>query len=293
MNPEEFTGPEEEPKTAAELELPESGEGTQAQPGPPPDDEEQHFIRIDTRKWAEEMTRLEREDPRYKEIFHARIGQRAQRKYGPELQSWQQRYNDLQRSIQQEKIRAIPPADLGPQLAANPALAAQYAEAMRPANPLELAQQNFWGRINRSLTEAIENGLPDERAAELAKEVEEGKYGDVSVDEFFQEFGKNILGAVVEARLGSGSSNSANPPSTPTPTQASALQPPAVNPNLLSGAPTNGQASRGNKGWTISQTEYQELLQRSDKFVERFPADDDWDKAISAGMIEGLGPHAS
>ena len=111
--------------------------------------------------------------------------------------------------------------------------------------------------------------------------MESGKYDSMDVPTFLNKFYGEIINTLVESRDSS----------TPnTPSQKASTSQPVVNPNLLQGAAPSGQTThRGNK---MSKEEYNRLLQNSAEFIKRFPEENDLDKAIASGMIEGMGPNS-
>ena len=281
--------PEDEPGVIGEV----TEETTSQEPAAPsePEDEEQHFIKLDRRKWPEELSRLEREDNHFKEVFRSRIGKRAERIYKPQLQEWEYKYNQLNENIQRNQITSVPQAELAQRLLQDPNFAQQYHQLQNPDPSRDLVVQVDTG-IARIISRAIDAGLPDEKAEELVKEVYDNKYGDATIQDFFNQFENRVFSETVNYLKNTGTQTQEVPP---VQTQANTSQAPVTNaPNLAlaAGAPV-GNGTRGKAG--IKYTKEQVLNWQAtdpERYFREFPHDDDFETAVAAGQIAGMGPNS-
>lgn len=252
-------------------------------------EEDDNYIRIDKRNYAGELSRLEQEDPHFKEVFRARVGQRAKRLYQPQLDDWEKRYNDLETNIRRQAIQNIPQEQLGQELARNPQLAAEYANITRQPSQEEVLGYQLNQEIHRILYEAVENGLPDDKAEELYKDVTDGKYDENNAGfaDFLLKFRKDVFGATLASRT------TTQPQTQQVQTQEQPQQQTPSNPNLTTGVPVVGTTSRGktNGRYIATKAQIDEWTSGNPaKFIEMFPGPTDFDDAVKAGRIQGMGP---
>lgn len=276
----------EEPKTAAELEEIQPDVQTPEEPS-----DEEHYIKIDKRQYGQEIQRLQREDPHFKEVFGAIVGQRAAWKYKPEIDQKARELEELRASIRREQFKQVPQEQLGQELARNPQLAAEYHQINQTQDPVVQQAIQMDQYVRGVLSDAMEAGLPDDEAQKLYDKAITTNF--TNPQEYLSQFRKEVIGTtakllgetrqVVQQQIPDTQSAGTTivGVSTNTPNQA-----------VLTGAPV-GSGTRNGVTRRYTKEQIDSLLAGDPaKFMKEFPDDGDFERAIASGAISGMGPNS-
>ena len=294
MDPETIPGLEtEEPKTLAELTDPTSVEPViGAESSTPetttPEDEAQHYLRIDKRMLAKEIDRLEREDQDFRSVYNSKIGHKAAKQYQPQIEQLQREKADIEREAFRTWVNAQSSEDITKRFNTDPQFAKAYADLVH-MTPQQIAIQKQAEDMQRSVVQqvesildsALERGLPEETVEVFKKSVwQEAKYDEISktqgMNAAIMALNRDIMDALVTHHKQPVIPVSPNG-NTPTPNSA-----------LLTGSANTGSPASRKPGVKYTREEV-EKLQREDprKFLQIFPGDDDFENAIRKGEISG------
>ena len=163
----EYAPGDERPESS----IPETPEST-------PSDEEVHFIKLDRRNLQQEIARLEKEDPEFANTFNSYIGNKAKRKYQPQIDELHAQLEANRSELRRREILAMEDKDIDERFANDPAFAKEYAEIVHRDPNIE-ASITDKRRMNNALSEVMifaSDNLPEEKVKEFTKAVAEGKY---------------------------------------------------------------------------------------------------------------------
>ena len=309
--------PDSEPKTLAEIQSGASTAGTQeniipeptaAEPttqpqssAPSPEkseevnsDEEAHYLtlKVDKRQLGREIDRIAREVPEFGQVFNSQIGNKAARKYQPQLEELRAQKLEAEQAAFRYYVQTLPEDQLRNRFNTDPQFAAAYTSLVH-ATPEQTqqvqVQSQIRNQINSIYTMAEERGLPEDEIQAIEKDLKSGKFDTgQGVQADLAKFNQHVLDKIIEYRTQTAVGQAA------TIAQVQTQNQPASNPKLLTGSANNGSAAaRGPAGvkWTKAEIEHMRSYQPK-KFLELFPSDDAELSAIRNGEIDGMGPRA-
>ena len=147
-------------------------------PEPAPLDED-NYLKIDRKNFAQEITRLQREDPEFANVFNSMVGNKAKRTYQPQLDELNADRVALRQELRRREILAMEDKEIEDKFSSDPAFAKEYAEVVHrspEATRADIDNRRVLSAINDVVSDALDNGLPEEKAAEFLKAVGEGRY---------------------------------------------------------------------------------------------------------------------
>ena len=249
----------------AEPQLNGAGDGT-----PDSEDEEQYFIRLDKRKWAEELSRLEREDPQgFGQAFHSRIGSRAAERHLPKIREMEVELENERRTRRHLELASMSKEEVESQYASDQRFAQEWTEFIH-SNPEELeARREFvraQNRVESLFARARSRGVPEDTLDGLKRDLAGGRF-DKDEDgrpvtwkdggfDLFQEALTDSILSTIQQRPSQQDDEEEEAPSAPPARRAQASRP-AGNPVLTQGGPDNTPASGGISRRKVYRTQQQ------------------------------------
>ena len=153
----------------------------ESQPIAEPDtlDEDKDYLKLDRKSLAQEINRLEREDPEFANVYNSNVGSKAKRKYQPQIDELNSRIESLNREIRRREILAMEDKEIDDKFASDPTFAKEYAEAVHRDPEVERARiEQRWQiqEFNEIMASALDYGLSEDKAKEFLQSVGSGKY---------------------------------------------------------------------------------------------------------------------
>lgn len=230
------------------------------------------------------LDKLFKEQPKVHNIFNTRVGQKAAAKHQPRIAELEAETQRLNYQIVQTEIAAMPDEAVKEKLGTDPAFRKRH-DSLESA-PADIAESRrrmqIASTIGTTLDTAVEQGLPYVVGEEILAEAGAGKF-DVNEDgttrsdaEALSAFTSRVMSAV--------RSNSApiDPPSSEeTKSPSKTVVKDTSSPDMKPG----DRVTTNNTGkFTMDQVRSMDPPER----LKHWPNDDDWERAIKAGDIQGI-----
>lgn len=213
---------------------------------PDSEDEEQYFVRLDRRKYAEELARLEKEDKDFGNVFHARIGSRAAEKWQPQLRQRELELEEARLQARHARLASMPDAEVQQRFNNDPDFRREWTDYLNH-NPAELEVRKAQAKVTDELEgiwrRAAQRGLPENKLAEFKDALSKGRYDkdedgrDLDISSGLIRLQEELHDAILETVT---TRPSADEDDSPAPSRRTAqIEAPQVNPVLARGGPDN------------------------------------------------------
>lgn len=208
--------------------------------GLPASPTEPEYIHLRADQLHAEIARLERDNEDFARLFNTRIGDKAAKKYQPQLEDRDRKIEDLNRELRRRDILSMDEEEIETKFASDPEFAREYAELVHYQPPAQdqSDETTILTAVNEAFDWARSQGLDDETIAKVQRKAaneeydREGESWVYSLQRMQQDLSQEIVSR-----------------KTSTP------DPPRTNPNLGSGpdlTPSNRQ--RGSVSAEVPKT---------------------------------------
>ncbi len=160
----------------AEAPAQDAASGTQPDPGPPIED---NYLKIDKTRLYEEIQRLDREDPAFREIVRTYGGRKAKRALEAQLAELQAELEEERQRRKQIEFRSMTPEEIEERFGKDPQFARDYAETVhaQPSDPNLRRAAMEWNRAFQDLYDEYENrGIPPQWTEHYHKLLTQGRF---------------------------------------------------------------------------------------------------------------------
>lgn len=153
----------------------------ESQPIAEPDtlDEDKDYLKLDRKSLAQEITRLEREDPEFANVLNSIVGNKAKRKYQPQIEELNANLESTKRELRRREILAMEDKEIDDKFASDPTFAKEYADIVHRDPDVERARIDLRWQVhefNEIMASALDYGLSEDKAKEFVQSVGTGKY---------------------------------------------------------------------------------------------------------------------
>ena len=161
----------------------ELGNENPSEESPKAGDVDQDVISFRRSDFTQEVRRWQREHPDIANQINSLVGDKAKIKYEPQLEELREHNRVLAREIRRREILAMPEEALTKKYNEDVAFRHEYADLV-DADPrqieAEMATRAQWRSIKNaidvSLSDAVDDGLPQEEAQKILEDIRTGKY---------------------------------------------------------------------------------------------------------------------
>jgi hypothetical protein len=220
---------------------------------------EPEWIKLNPEALTEEIRRLQKENPKFLEVFNTEVGNHAQkqaaRKWEPEVKKLQSELESERMQRRRLEILSMPEKDIETKFASDPVFAKEYAELVHYTpkqveddDPTPFIRQS-WENLE---TWARDQGVDDTFVDKILEKAQQGGYAtdghwSLGMQMIQQDFTNEVL------RIKSTS------PTTD----------PKINPSLVNGSAVVTPAGRGQSGgWSFkSRQEFQKLSESQQREI--------------------------
>lgn len=242
---------------------------------------------LDPTRYYQELTRLEREDPEFRNALLTRVGRHAAKEWKPKLANLEAEVLELREKLRQEQLKSLEPDEVKERLYQDPEFRKQF-DGQPNVNPALIRQRAaFEQRVNTAV-EYAEQYLPSDQVAMRVQALSRGAYDAVrdqagnvlrvlAPEESLSWFERDLNAAAIAyvqqatARAAMPAPAAPAPVPQPAPVAVAPEQPPAEapapvksNPALAKASPDLSQNTSGRSAAGISLSEYR-LMSTPDK----------------------------
>lgn len=219
------------------------------------DDEEQYYIRLDTRKLPEELTRIRQEKPDVANTIFTVAGQRTAERYQNEIKLRDLELEEARRERRLANYTRMTDAEINKRYTEDSAFARQYTEDTH-ADPAEMEARRafiaFESEVRNLTHKAANRGLPEHKIEEFMTALGAGKYDKDERGQPYQSYGQVLarMNDDLTDELLNTHRNQANSEERESSGSRAEVAPPSSgNPTLTSGGPSaSASNTRGSVG---------------------------------------------
>lgn len=164
---------------------PQESQEDQVQPQSPADSEglpasptEPEYIHLRADQLHAEIARLERENEDFARLFNTRIGDKAAKKYQPQLEERDRKIEDLNRELRRRDILSMDEEEIETKFASDPEFAREYAELVhyQPPTQDQTDETTIITAVNEAFDWARSQGLDDDAIARIQQKAANEEY---------------------------------------------------------------------------------------------------------------------
>lgn len=245
------------------------------------------------------IRRLQEANPQVANVINSMVGNKAKRQWEPRVQEAKLEAERYRRELELERLKAIPTEERNRRIATDADFANMVREIEQgPDYEAQMRNLAATRRIFSTLQDAVDRGLPEEKAEEYLTRISQGEFdkdesgNDLDFESAMSRLHSSLMDELLTSRTAGGTGDSSRPPaqleSEAQASSANAEPPPPVVRDSASPDISSGRSAAGGTTFTVQQIRNM----TPDEYLMHFPNDGDYEDAIRQGRIVGLSPEA-